>query len=317
MRSIFQICKDFLHLFVSTAGFCVAITFNCVASFGHFLHYVFYQQTKFLFQTFMWLPICIVISIILQLVFLPINIPLKILAGTSMKNIIGNTYVKTNTYVITTLLQYSLVLLVFGVMIGLLCGVGLSVIHFLIVIPDLSFNISLSALKKRLPHLNIGKPAFISNITRIFQAEIPRDENLDIPTPSPSILPSGHDLEELLAKSTITPYRSSHKKSWHRRSSSSKESVLEVASKLPSDFFQKRGSISEERQQIYQTPVQSPSNKTLDDSSYASSNMWDQFDELPSTLRTEGGVSTLYSRRPLGVSNKNEQAYVSKLKNRI
>lgn len=319
MRSLLQITNDILYLFVSAAGFCIAVAINCAKTSFNFFHYVFYQQVLLLLRTFMWLPISIAISVLLQLLFLPLNIPLKLFGGTSLqKIIIGHTNSKTNTYVLITIFQYALVLLLFGVIIGLCCGAALGIIHFIVVIPDMKFDISFSFFKRissymHLPKLDLG---LVAHISKFLQPKVSGEDGGGLTTP-PSTILRADELEEILAKTATTPYRVNSKKSWQRRPSSSKESVMEVASKLPSDFFQKRGSISAERQTIYQTPSQSPSSKTVDDSSYASSNLWDQFDELPSTLRTEGGISTLYSRRPMGSANREETLYAPKIKNRI
>lgn len=318
VTSLFQISKDFALLIASTFGFCAAILFRFLSGMVHILHYALITQTYLLLYTFVWSPIFIIFSNIFQLIFLPINIPLKLFTGTSVQNVLVKANTWTSRYIIITISQYALVLIVFGVAIGLICGVCLGIVHSLMQIPDINVDIPI-LFWKHIPTLwkRFGLQSFpnTSQNSLLFN-----EERLNIPTPSPSIPPSGI-MEPLFADASATANTMNRKKSWQRRSTSSKESVLEMASKLPSDFFQQKNTVAEdfkgqETQQYYQTPGQSPQNVTRDDSSYVSTDIWDQFDELPSTLRTDGGLSTLYSRRPFIATSKGETAYMAKMKNK-
>ncbi|KAH9198268.1 hypothetical protein LQ764DRAFT_226708 [Zygosaccharomyces rouxii] len=95
-----------------------------------------------------------------------------------------------------------------------------------------------------------------------------------------------------------TPKHQSNSKKCSRPPSISKGSILKVASKLPSDFFQQvqsEGKFDEEIQR-YMSPGES-SQDTTQDSSAEFTDLWDKVEESPTTLKTEDGLATLSRRR--------------------
>lgn len=317
VSSLLQISKDLGLLLASTLGFCAALLYGLASNIVNLVHRFIFKKIYSLLYAFVWSPCFIIVSNTLQLVFLPINIPLKILVGTTVQRIIVQANSWTNGYVLTTISQYALVLVVFGVTLGALCGVSLGLIHSVTKVPSVVVDIPI-LFWKRIPGLiRYLRNYFFPKIPSESKAAMP--EGIHIPTPSPSVPPSGI-LEPLFADVPETPGSRFSKAMWQRHSTSSKESVLEMASKLPSDFFQQRNTIADLRaehpQFYYQSPAQSPRNVTQDDSSLSSSNIWDRYDELPTTLRTEGGMSTLYSRRPYTFPHKGDKDQGNRLRRR-
>lgn len=321
--SVVQILRDLGLLVASSLGFCAALIYNFIGSIGRLFYYAIISQIYSLFHTFFWSPCYIIVSNSVQLVLLPVNIPLRILAGTSMQKIIGSANSWTNGYVLTTMSQYALVLMIFGVVLGTTCGVSLGKVHSIIKVPSVVIDIPI-LFWVRIPSF-VKKFVFRLLPFRSIQPERYTDEGVKMPTPSPSIPPSDI-LEPLFADIPVTPSSRFDDTVWRRQSTSSKASVLEMASKLPSDFFQQKYTTTDikteqarqqaraQARQHYQSPAASPQHLTREDSSHSSTNIWDRYDELPSTLRTEGGMSTLYSRRPYTFTKKGERDQVSKLK---
>lgn len=321
--SVIKILRDFGLLIASSVGFCGALVYSFVKSAARLFYNAVISQVYYLFHTFLWSPCYIMISNSLDLVLLPVNIPLRILAGTSMQKIIGRANSWTNAYVLTTMSQYGLVLIVYGIMLGVSCGVSLGMVHSVLKVPSVVIDIPI--------FFWLRIPSFVRKILyrlvpfKFQQSKRHAEEEPKIPAPSPPLPPS-EVLEPLFADLPISPSSRVDDSIWRRQSTSSKASVLEMASKLPSDFFQQNYSASDlkaeqalhqaraQARQQYQSPPASPQHLTREDSSHSSTNIWDRYDELPSTLRTEGGMSTLYTRRPYTFSKRTDRDQLSKLK---
>lgn len=320
ITSLLQIFKDLGLVGASSLGFCAALLYNLGSNIARLVHQYVLTKIYSLLYAFVWSPCFIIVSNTLQLVFLPINIPLKILAGTTMQRIIVQANSWTNAYVLTTISQYILALIVFGVSLGAICGFCLGFIHSVIRVPSVVVDIPI-LFWKRIPAVirYFRHKIFPNKSPAVPESRSYMSERLQMPSPSPSIPPSDI-LEPLFANVPQTPSSRISKTVWHRHSISSKESVLEMASKLPSDFFQQKSTApdvtSERSQPYYQSPAQSPRNVTQDDSSHDSTSIWDRFDELPTTLRTDGGMSTLYSRRPHTFAQKGVKDQSYRLKRR-
>ncbi|QLL32120.1 hypothetical protein HG536_0C02890 [Torulaspora globosa] len=313
--SLLQISKDLGLLVASAAGFCAALLFSLTWNIAHVAYRFIISKVYSLLYAFIWSPCFIIASNTLQLVFLPINIPLRILVGTTMQRIIVQANSWTNGYVLTTISQYALVLIVFGVTLGAICGACLGFIHSVTRVPKVVVDIPILFWKRIPAVLRYTRNLLLPKAASELKTYVPED--IRIPTPSPSIPPS-EILEPLFTDMPQTLNSKFGKTMWQRHSTSSKESVLERASKLPSDFFQQKSTLSDLRsehpQYYYQSPAQSPRNVTQDDSSHSSTNIWDRYDELPTTLRTEGGMSTLYSRRPFTFPEKGEREQLNRLR---
>lgn len=321
--SVAQISRDLGLLVASSLGFCAALIFNFITGAVRLFYNAIVSGVYYLLHTFLWSPCYIIVSNTVQLLLLPINIPLKVLAGTSMEKILGKANSWTNGYIITTISQYALVLIIFGAVLGTTCGVSLGIVHLVVGVPSVVIDIPI------LFWMRI--PSFLRSILyrlipfRIQDSKDYTDETVHVPIPSPSVPPS-EVLEPLFADIPLTPSSRLDDTMWRRQSTSSKASVLEMASKLPSDFFQQKYMATDlkaeharhraraQARQQYQSPASSPQHVTREDSSHSSTNIWDRYDELPSTLRTEGGMSTLYSRRPFSFTSKSEREQLSKLK---
>ena len=131
-----QILRDLGLLVASSLGFCAALIYNFIGSIARLFYYAVISRIYSLFHTFFWSPCYIIVSNSLQLILLPVNIPLRILAGTSMQKIIGGANSWTNGFVLTTMSQYALVLMIFGVVLGTTCGVSLGIVHSIIKVPS-------------------------------------------------------------------------------------------------------------------------------------------------------------------------------------
>lgn len=273
-------------------------TFSCIP-----LVYGTITRIITFFWTLFFAPICIITKIVFQLFLLPVNIPLRLLLGTSAKHILLYATSWTHGYVIFTIFQYWLALMIFGVSIGTICGTSLSVLHTAWRIPDIYIEIPLR-FWKHVPSLEMWIRNHLSLYRNIETQFNGKGQEPKGTPPSPLLTPSSQSPKSpVLADSTlsevpVTPKYKSRPTQYSRPSSISKESILEVASQLPSDFFQRvqsEGNFDDESHQCM-SPGQISQDSTQN-SSAEFTNLWDRVEDSPTTLKTEDGLATLLKRK--------------------
>ncbi|GAV54445.1 hypothetical protein ZYGR_0AL01770 [Zygosaccharomyces rouxii] len=301
--------KDLGLFLIYSCGYCTSVFFDYTISWIPPIYGTLIRTITF-FRTLLFAPIRIIIKVVLQLFLLPVNIPLRLFLGTSLKGILLFATSWTDGYVIFTILQYWLALTIFGVSIGAVCGTSLSILHSIWRIPDIYIEIpvkfwkhvpSLGAwVKNRLPFYRYGEAQLNGKGSEFKGAP-----------PSPLLTPSSQSPRSpILADFThselpVTPKYRSYSKQSSRPPSISKESIMKVASKLPSDFFQQAqsGSKLDGERQPYMSPSQFSQDSTQN-SSTELTNLWDKVEESPTTFKTEDGLATLSRRRTFLDSDK-------------
>ena len=85
------------------------------------------------------------------LCLLPVNIPLRLVLGVSVQGLVARSPDFLNAYVLLTLLQYSIVLALFGIVLGSLVGCVMGYVHYSARIPDVYLDVSalLAQIKRR------------------------------------------------------------------------------------------------------------------------------------------------------------------------
>lgn len=296
-----------LGLFLGySCGYWASVFVDCIISLIPLINGVVSRIITF-FQALFLIPIRIVIKVILQLFLLPVNIPLKLLLGTSLKHILLHATIWTDGYVVTTILQYWLALMIFGISVGAICGTSLSVLHSIWRIPDIYIEVPIQ-FWKRIPFLwGRLKKRFLSlaeTQSHINVKESTFKGTAQTPPLTPSSPKEGSTqqlpivVDSEFSEIPTTPKYKYDIRKWSRPPSISKESILKVASKLPSDFFQQGqpdGSFDEESQQNL-SPSQL-SQTTTQNSSAEFTDLWDKVEESPITLRTDDGFATLSRRK--------------------
>ncbi|SMN21932.1 similar to Saccharomyces cerevisiae YCL005W LDB16 Protein of unknown function [Maudiozyma saulgeensis] len=279
----------------------------------------------------LWDPMMIASRVATSLFLLPINIPLYIILGTSFQKLASYGPGFLNAHILLTLIQYSIVLFIFGVTIGSIAGSLLGMTHYYLRVPNVYLDLTLLSQyiidKIKISTNMINKP--IANIWQTVK-------NLVIKI-------FGHTDEESVTTQTQTEIETETKEpvietprtkipvAVHSRSNST-ASVLDVASVMPSDFFQpgkkpKRlvvhiepSTRDRQLQTVYNTPIQSPQRSSTlsphqdleisNDSSLMESepsgiDLWDRFDSIDSaavhgTMRTDNTTmrTTRVSKKP-------------------
>lgn len=107
-----------------------------------FISYVIYTIWK-LFYSMVIIPVTTMIRCFLQLITLPINIPLYIIANNTIQSIIEKTLRGVNGDLIIILFQYSLVLFMSGILLGSIMGSILGFIHIHTYLKDHIFEFQL------------------------------------------------------------------------------------------------------------------------------------------------------------------------------
>lgn len=113
--------KDLGLFLIYSCGYCTSVFFDYTISWIPPIYGTLIRTITF-FRTLLFAPIRIIIKVVLQLFLLPVNIPLRLFLGTSLKGILLFATSWTDGYVIFTILQYWLALTIFGVSIGAVCG---------------------------------------------------------------------------------------------------------------------------------------------------------------------------------------------------
>jgi len=271
----------------------------------------------------LWDPLMIASRVTTSLVLLPINIPLYIVLGTSFQRLASYGPSFLNAHILLTLIQYTMVLFIFGVIIGSFVGSVLGMTHYYLGIPNVYLDLSLLGQYvinkvKSLKNL-INKP--ISNILQTLKNLVMKVFSRSDNTTT-TMKPKESDMDAPKIKVPVAV---------HSRSNST-TSVLDVASVMPSDFFQPGEKPKElvlqvqptvqtkQQHTVYNTPTQSPqSSPTLspqqepevsNDSSLLESEpsvteLWDRFDSIDSaavhgTMRTDNTTmrTTRVSKKP-------------------
>ncbi|AQZ18605.1 LDB16 (YCL005W) [Zygosaccharomyces parabailii] len=292
--------KDLGLFLLYSCGYCTSIVFDIFFKQLSYIHGITSRAISF-FKELILVPLRIIVTVLVQLFFLPVNIPLKLLLGTSLKDVLVHAKNWTDGYVTTTILQYLLALTVFGVSIGAFCGASFSLIDSMWRIPDIYVEVPIR-FWRYLPTLwRWAKASSRPNSEPAGQLaqKFGKFGSSQPSTPSSSVLKSS-------LGSPLTPKYRYDTKHWSRPPSVSRENILKVASQLPSDFFQESefDNRLEEEMQNTSSPSQSSRGNTHNSSNDFTS-IWDKIDGSPTTLRTEDSLATLSKRKAFPNNKKN------------
>ncbi|CCH60977.1 hypothetical protein TBLA_0D04810 [Henningerozyma blattae CBS 6284] len=206
-----------------------------------------------------------------QFIFLPLNIFLKLFFNTSIINILYNSKKISVFYFFIAIIQYFLVIVSFGIMIGLLTGGFLGYIQSNLKVPDYSIDIPIwkystlifsfikirffetqTSIKDVLYSIKANFRRLFKNINIIITDDIMTSDsiintindtpNIDNKTSNIDMNDSKYLRNSLIDYgSTPTPTLRSKKNSDitpNRSSLPTKEEVLDLMTKLPSNYFQ-------------------------------------------------------------------------------
>lgn len=179
-------------------------------------------------------------------------------------------------------------------------GISIGICHWFIRIPDIYLDLSFVTDFVNFIHSEFESfYSSVQNLVGSFKTHGGYESSIHTKS----------DLSPSIASSQLsTPLRNISRNTithTHERNKST-ESVLDIASKLPSDFFQSTNRVNKinenthttPRKNIYNTPMQSPlqmplsNNSSFTESELSDADLWDRFDSLdgtniPITLRTE------------------------------
>lgn len=260
----------------------------------HFTAYVLVlQPCQKAISLYLWGPVSIIIRTVTQLLLLPFNIPLGFFYDTSVNEIVTHINLHLAIVTLQIFVQYTITLMVIGVSIGIFWGVFLGTLHKVTRIPDKYIDIPWD-LTNWLTEYTFSRQ----------KLKMKTDSNESLRTED---------------ESTISPLKR-RMISGHRTPPSSRTSASGIASKLPHDFFQPKGSNNRTGRQYDPSNVSpmSITNDEIVDSVSMSSNIWDPFDEAPNTLRTDG--ATTISSHPRSYSTGNSEINnfnIRKMKTRV
>lgn len=157
------------------------------------ISYMIYTIWKLLYLIIV-VPITTMTRCFLQLVMLPINIPLYIISNNTIQSIIDKTLKGVNGDLIIILFQYSLVLFMSGILLGSIMGSILGFIHIHTYLKDHIFEFRFRTsikwpLKKCYDHLVNSSSFLISSIEKLIRkyyysttdGNIGNDTNISIP----------------------------------------------------------------------------------------------------------------------------------------
>lgn len=331
-----QILRGLLKQVINISYLFISKTLYHLSIPVYWIYFITVKQLFLLINVFIITPLSISIRNVLQLFTLPVNIPLKIFMGTSIQNIVFNGNKLENAYILVTLVQYSVVLILFGFVIGFAVGFSIAIVHSFLRIPNVYIDVP-QILWRYVPSVRPAFNNFIAKIYGYFQRDkksskvpvlIKTKSNEDLDAENTSNITSSDfqnfDMIYSTSSEPSTLKREKPLRSINRLSVSNKEDALEVASLLPSNFFQDRTFLKQNTPKrdtkdtplYYQTPTQSPSssNDTYDEEEDSSvSNIWDQFDDIPTTLRTEDDITTFLSRRVNSLSSSKDNINIRKI----
>ncbi|CUS21026.1 LAQU0S02e04104g1_1 [Lachancea quebecensis] len=242
-----------------------------------------------LFHFFIWSPTAIISRNIVNLAFLPTNLPLILFYNTTLSDLTKiNLHLTTVTIALS--IQYFVTLVALGVLIGIYCGLCLGTLHRWIKIPEKRIELFSGLTRWLFPH------TAYSSVT-----PLPKQQpwqSAQYPSPS----------------TTGTTARG--EKLQRRGSRSSLVNVSNMVSKLPHDFFQPKSPQTPTRRSEKSrfdisklSPVSTGHNDEVE-SNYSSA--WDFSDELPETLRTE--LTARASTFPRPYASGSDQPNYSQLK---
>ncbi|CCK73400.1 Ldb16p NDAI_0G04150 [Naumovozyma dairenensis CBS 421] len=281
-------------------------------------------------------PTSILLRNVFSLIALPLNIPLKIFTGSSIQQIILGTNISITNYIAITICQYLVVLISLGTLIGLSLGGVLITFHSIFVIPNVYLD--LSEVYKAITHQISANLPFIAKSspdkTAITIDDGSTNKIMHKPTGNvetskrPGVLTPQTPPHEIFDTYQSNPYTdgSDISSNWRKQDamfttltsplSSSRENVLNVATNLPSDFFQEKEKNSNSynismfenmytpsnNENHYISSAQSPRQFKNRQSSSTSSSMSDLLDPfstitVPTTLRTRRDHGTLVNRK--------------------
>lgn len=314
--SAFQVARWFKWILFSLILLTKSLVSYIFKGFAQFIIRPLYDC----FITLVWVPIVISIRIATSLILLPMNIPLKLVFGTSIQELARYGPSFLNFHIIMTMIQYTMVLLMFGIVIGSVTGTILGMIHFYLRIPTIYLD--LSQVKN---YIMAKISSVVSYIKYPFTRLIQWIKSIVIqPFKSEQHVKKKHkivSLDNSSIQTTVTvedqePTIISGEASTKTKSrKGSVASVLDVASIMPNDFFQTDNderktlvvdidsadtdnyskNLHPERRTVYNTPEQSPQNsptispqaleEIYNDSSIVDSDpsgldLWDRFDSL-------------------------------------
>lgn len=259
---------------------------------------------------------------------LPINIPIKIVTGSSIQELLLQTHPRALWYILITIWQYTCVVFCFGLLLGIMFGCALAVIHSLIKIPDVFIDLSQLYVIFKEKLLN-ALPTVPLPLFENSSGETKEDYSKVASTSTVASSVDGEDqkpIDSLISKAPSEPSMQSPSSSPSKVASTGEidisdltsptGNVFEVASKLPSNFFQegksqvdetiKQMAMEEEASQdyhiiSYMTPPMSPRNEYTNNDSYnsqpassnlsSSSSILDQ-NIISSTIRTSREAPT-------------------------
>ncbi|CCK71908.1 Ldb16p KNAG_0I01170 [Huiozyma naganishii CBS 8797] len=234
-------------------------------------------------------PVAIVGKVWFQFVTLPANVPLYLFWNTSVQSMKRSVQSSNwwNTYIFTAVLQYSIAIVVFGVLIGVTVGGSLGLMHSFCGVPN--YIVDVTSWMYRL------KDYLMQRVHRLWAQFKSKVEEVPIAKVwawrmfTPAILQNAPKtpLKPMSMASSRGSTGTIHSRRSRRMSGDplakvkSKEEQLHLASALPSDFFQ---SDTRTLHATYQTPPASPFTNTMS----GESDLWDTEDTLRySTLRTQ------------------------------
>ncbi|KAG0656957.1 hypothetical protein C6P45_002542 [Maudiozyma exigua] len=240
------------------------------------------------FVTLVWIPIVISLRISITLILLPMNIPLRLVFGTSVQELAQYGPSFLNLHIIMTMIQYTMVLLMFGILIGSVTGTILGMIHFYLRIPtiylDLS-NVKDYIMKKINSAVGYIKYLFIRSIQWVKNIVMKpsKTENHTVKKEHKVAPKDDSSIQATVTTSDqVSPEISKGLSTKVKSRKGSVTSVLDVASIMPNDFFQTDNDERKtlvvdiepndivnydndklphpERRTVYNTPEQSPHN---------------------------------------------------------
>ncbi|CCF60008.1 hypothetical protein KAFR_0I02290 [Kazachstania africana CBS 2517] len=228
------------------------------------------DMAAYLVVNVLFVPLNIATDLFFRLCLLPFNLILKVFlldSHADLTRIFKNQLSLWNNYIIIlTTIQYLLVVLIFTLVMGIMTGSFLSLCHALFRIPNIYIHINLNLFK----WLNIKQSSKTS--------------------------PSADDIDDQVSdkspSATPLAYRFPHRHT--NTGSATKNEIMQIASKLPSDFFN-REDINQDFTG-YQTPLHSRSNSiSMSDSSMTM--LFNDDSMNANTLRTS--ETTVINRKPI------------------
>ncbi|CAR30543.1 Ldb16p [Lachancea thermotolerans CBS 6340] len=246
-----------------------------------------------LFHFFFWSPAAIITRNVVNLMFLPTNLPLILFYNTTLSDL-TKINLRLTTVTIALSIQYFVTLMALGILIGAYCGLCLGTLHRWIRIPEKRVDVFGGLTRWLFPHT-----AYSSS------APLPKPhpwQSAQYPSPSTtSTTVRGEKLQRKGSRSSIV-------------------NVSNMVSKLPHDFFQPKSPHTPTRRSEkarFDTSKLSPVSTVRDDeieSNYSSA--WDFSDELPETLRTElTGRASTFPRPYASGSERPSYSQLKPLKN--